>query len=116
VFDDTCIREISPTANTVTLAGSFTQNGFANGAGNVALFSLPAPMVDRANGSLCIARHVFAADSLTSDPQHHEQSTTNHGRGQPAIETYAGFQTPMRSFNLAADWAGPIKSNVIQHG
>ena len=58
VFDNTCIREISPTANTVTLAGSFTQNGFANGAGNVALFSAFGSNGGTANG-VCVFRSLF---------------------------------------------------------
>ena len=52
----TCIRKISASTNVTTLAGSFTQSDYANGAGAQALFS-------GASG-LCISQGViFVADS-----------------------------------------------------
>ena len=39
LYDYSSVRKISPATNVVTMAGSFTQTGYANGAGNVALFN-----------------------------------------------------------------------------
>ena len=38
IADDSSIRKISPMTNVVTMAGKFTLAGYANGAGNLALF------------------------------------------------------------------------------
>ena len=87
VFDDACVREISPTANTVTLAGSFTQAGFANGAGHVALFSLPGSNGGSANG-VCVSRGmVFVADSANQRIRNiaYNPAPVIHQQPQPQI-------------------------------
>jgi len=50
----TCIRRISATTNVTTVAGSFSQAGYTNGAGTLARFN-GAKGVCVAGGTLCIA-------------------------------------------------------------
>jgi sugar lactone lactonase YvrE len=62
------VRKMSPSTNVTTIAGNFSANGYANGAGNQALFSGPI--------GVCIAQGtIFVVDSgnerirsLTFDP------------------------------------------------
>ena len=126
VFDDACIREISPTANTVTLAGSFTQNGFANGAGNFALFSLPGSNGGSANG-VCVSQGmVFAADSANQRIRNIAYNPTPvvHRQPQPQISCLgqsASFQvTAVGMQPLYYQWllnsvplAGQTSTNLV---
>jgi hypothetical protein len=52
----TCIRRMDAQTNVVTLAGNFSQNGYADGAGNLALFN-------SANGACLSQGMIFVADS-----------------------------------------------------
>jgi hypothetical protein len=80
------IREMTPTTNVLTLAGSFTQSGYTNGAGNVALFNLA--------GGVCFAQgSIFVADTdnqrirqITFNPQAQPVSGASLG-----IAAYAGL-------------------------
>ena len=107
-----CIREISPTTNVVTMAGSFTQTGYANGAGNVGLFN-------GASGVCVLQGTTYVADSsnqrirsITNNP------TTQPGSpGQPAIEDLRGHSKHLRDpSNHWHVWAHLSNSIVIQHG
>jgi sugar lactone lactonase YvrE len=92
--DDSCIRKISPTTNVVTMAGSFTQSGFANGTGIVALFNNAGSME---NGVCIMGGTIFVADSnnqrirnITFNPQPQIVSGANLGIGTFAGVTITG--------------------------
>lgn len=55
-FQSSSVRKITPTTNVVTMAGSFTQNGYTNGAGNLAAFN-------GASGVWVSQGVIFVADS-----------------------------------------------------
>jgi hypothetical protein len=91
-----CIRKISATTNVVTMAGSFSQTGYTNGAGNLARFGLPVANLGVGNfdvGGVCISGGtVFVADAgnerirdITFNPQPQVVSGANLG-----ISTFAG--------------------------
>jgi NHL repeat len=76
-----CIRKISATSNVVTMAGSFTQTGYTNGAGNQALFN-------QADGICMAGGTIYVADSsnqrirdITFNPQPQVVSGANLGIG-----------------------------------
>jgi sugar lactone lactonase YvrE len=80
-----CIRKISATTNVVTMAGSFTQTGYTNGAGNIASFS-------GADGACISGGTIYVADSgnelirnITFNPQPQVVTPANLG-----IATFAG--------------------------
>jgi streptogramin lyase len=82
-----CIRKIDAATNVVTLAGSFTQTGYTNGAGNLARFN--------GAGGVCISGGtIFVADSVNE----RIRSITNNPTAQvvsPAnleLNTYPGLQ------------------------
>jgi streptogramin lyase len=108
--DDSCIRKISPSTNVVTMAGSFTQSGYGNGAGNVALFTNSGTggyARDRLSG-VCVSKGiVFVADSGNQ----RIRSITNNPAAQvvsPAnlqLSTYPGLQiigTVGRTYQIQA--------------
>ena len=88
----TCIRKMDAQTNVVTMAGSFTQSGYTNGAGNLARFNgsygaYGAPGACMAQGM------IFVGDSgnerirnITFNPQPQVVSGANLGVG-----TYAGI-------------------------
>jgi streptogramin lyase len=102
VADNSCIRKIPPTTNVVTVAGSFTQTGYANGAGNVALFNNFGGNSDSygnpANG-VCVSHGmIFVGDSnnqrirsITNNPQPQIVSGANLGIGTFAGVTITGI-------------------------
>jgi sugar lactone lactonase YvrE len=80
-----CIRKIDAATNVVTLAGSFTQTGYTNGAGNLARFN-------GADGVSVSGGTIYVADSgnerirsITNNPQPQIISGANLG-----IRTFAG--------------------------
>jgi hypothetical protein len=82
-----CIRKITPSTNVVTMAGSFTQTGYTNGAGNLARFN-------GADGVCISSGTIFVADSgnqrirsITNNPTAQVVSPANLQLG-----TYAGLQ------------------------
>jgi hypothetical protein len=82
-----CIRMMNAQTNVVTMAGSFTQSGYANGAGNLAQFN-------GASGACLSQGMIFVADSynqrirnITFNPQAQVVSGANLGIG-----TYAGVK------------------------
>jgi hypothetical protein len=88
------IRQMSPTTNVVTMAGSFTQNGFINGAGNLARFKNAGGPTVQVVGGVCVSQGiVFVADSgnqrirqITFNPQPQVISGANL-----SIGTFAGL-------------------------
>jgi hypothetical protein len=81
----TCIRKMNAQTNVVTMAGSFSQNAYTNGAGNLARFS-------SANGACLSQGSIFVADSgnqrirqISFNPQPQVVSGANLG-----IATFAG--------------------------
>jgi hypothetical protein len=82
-----CIRKIDATTNVVTLAGSFTQTGYINGAGNLARFN-------GADGVCIAGGTIYVADSSNQ----RIRSITNNPTAQvvsPAnlqLNTYLGLQ------------------------
>jgi hypothetical protein len=84
---DTCVRKISPATNVTTMAGSFSQGGYVNGAGNLARFA-------SARG-LCVARGtIYVADYAN----HRIRSITYNPTNQPVLpanlqlDTYPGLR------------------------
>jgi hypothetical protein len=85
-----CIRKISATTNVVTMAGSFTQTGYTNGAGNLTRFN--------GAGGVCISGGtIYVADasnerirSITNNPQTQVVSGANLGIGTFAGVTITG--------------------------
>jgi sugar lactone lactonase YvrE len=81
------VRKISPTTNVVTLAGSFAQNSYTNGAGNLARFN-------EASGVCVSGGTIYVAD--TSNQR--IRSITNNPVAQPVLpanlqlNTYPGLQ------------------------
>jgi hypothetical protein len=80
-----CIRKIDARTNVVTIAGSFTQTGYTNGAENIARFS-------GANGVCISGGTIYVADSnnqrirnITNNPTPQIVSGANLG-----IDTFAG--------------------------
>jgi hypothetical protein len=77
---------MTPATNVLTLAGSFTQSGYTNGTGNVALFNLA--------GGVCFSQgSIFVADTdnqrirqITFNPQAQPVSGASLG-----IAAYAGL-------------------------
>jgi hypothetical protein len=86
-YPPSCIRKMDARTNVVTLAGSFSQHGYANSAGNLARFN-------GANG-LCISGGtIFVADSSNQ----RIRSITNNPGTQPIspanlqLSTYPGLR------------------------
>lgn len=86
-----CIRKISATTNVVTMAGSFTQTGYTNGAGNLARFN-------GANGVCLSGGTIYVADSgnerirnITFNPQPQVVTGANLGIGTFAGITITGI-------------------------
>jgi len=85
-----CIRKISATTNVVTMAGSFTQSGYTNGAGDMAEFN-------GAEGVCITGGTIFVADSqnelirdITFNPQPQVVSGANLDIGTFAGVTITG--------------------------
>ncbi len=82
-----CVRKISAATNVVTLAGSFSQLGYTNGLGNIALFN-------GADGICLSGGTIFIADTVNQ----RIRSITNNPTAQPVLpadlqlNTYAGLQ------------------------
>jgi hypothetical protein len=90
-YSGLCIRKISATTNVVTMAGSFTTYGYANGAGNLARFN-------GADGVCISGGIIYVADSfnqrirqITFNPQPQVVSGANLGIGTYAGVTITGF-------------------------
>jgi hypothetical protein len=88
----TCIRKMDAQANVVTMAGSFTQSGYTNGAGNLARFNF-ASGASGASGACMAQGMIFVGDSgnnrirnITFNPQPQVVSGANLGIG-----TFAGL-------------------------
>lgn len=86
-----CIRKMDATTNVMTVAGSFTQTGYNNGAGNVALFN-------GADGVCISGGAIFVADSgnqrirqITFNPEPQVVSSANLGIGTFAGITITGI-------------------------
>lgn len=95
-----CIRKIDVQTNVVTLAGSFTQTGYTNGAGNLARFN-------GANG-VCLAGGILYA---TDSNNQRIRNLTFNSASQPVfpanlqLNTYPGLQitgTIGRSYQIEA--------------
>lgn len=92
------IRKMSPTTNVVTMAGSFTQNGFTNGAGNLARFKNAGGPTVQVVGGVCVSQGmVFVADSgnqrirqISFNPQPQVVPNANLGIGTFAGVTITG--------------------------
>jgi hypothetical protein len=85
-----CIRKMSAQTNVVTLAGSFTQTGYTNGTGNLALFN-------NAYGVCVSGGTIYVADSsnqrirsITNNPQPQVVTGANLGIGTFAGVTISG--------------------------
>ena len=82
-----CIRKISATTNVVTIAGTFSQAGYTNGAGNLARFN-------GASGVCVSGGTIYVADSGNQ----RIRSITNNPTAQPVspanlqLSTYPGLQ------------------------
>jgi hypothetical protein len=94
------IRKISVTTNAVTLAGSFTQPGYTNGAGNLARFN-------GASGVCVSGGTIYIADSSNQ----RIRNITNNPTPQPVLpsnlelNTYPGLQitgTVGRTYQIQA--------------
>lgn len=83
----TAVRRVSASTNVITIAGNFTQGGYANGAGNLARF-LAASGVCISGGT------IYVADS----GNHRIRSITNNPTEQPVqpanlrLDTYPGLR------------------------
>jgi len=85
------IRKMNVSSNVVTMAGSFTQTGYTNGAGNLALFN-------NASGACMSQGSVFVADSnnqrirqISFNPQSQVVTGANLGIGTFAGVTITGI-------------------------
>jgi hypothetical protein len=85
-----CIRKIDARTNVVTMAGSFSQNSYANGAGNLARFY-------GADGVCVSGGTIYVADSsnqrirsITNNPQPQVVTGANLGIGTFAGVTITG--------------------------
>lgn len=85
-----CIRKIDAQTNVVTMAGSFTQSGYTNGAGDLARFN-------GADGVCIAGGTIYVADSgnqrirdITFNPQPQVVSGANLGIGTFAGVTITG--------------------------
>ncbi len=84
---DTSVRKISATTNVITLAGSFSQNGYTNGAGNLARFN-------GAKGVCIVGGTIYVADPSNQ----RIRSITNNPTAQPVLpanlklNTYSGLE------------------------
>jgi sugar lactone lactonase YvrE len=85
-----CIRKMNAQTNVVTLAGSFTQTGYTNGTGNLALFN-------NAYGVCVSGGTIYVADSsnqrirsITNNPQPQVVTGANLGIGTFAGVTITG--------------------------
>jgi sugar lactone lactonase YvrE len=94
LYDNSCVRKISPATYTVTMAGSFTQSGYVNGAGNDALFYYNG---GTAMGVCFSQGMVFVADSgnqrirqISFNPQPQVVAGANLGIGTFAGVTITG--------------------------
>jgi len=84
------IRKMDASSNVVTMAGSFTQTGYTNGAGNLARFNYP--------GGVCIAGGtIYVSDTsnqrirqMTFNPQPQVVTGANLGIGTFAGVTITG--------------------------
>lgn len=86
-----CIRKINAATNVVTMAGSFNQTGYTNGAGNLARFN-------GADGVCVSGGTIFVADysnqrirNITFNPQPQVVSGANLGIGTFAGVTITGI-------------------------
>jgi len=108
------VREISATTNVTTLAGSFTENGYANGSGNLARFS-------GANGICVSGGTIYVVDtdnqrirSITNNPPPQIISSANL-----QLNTYPGLQitgTVGRTYQIQTSpdmSAWSIKASVL---
>jgi hypothetical protein len=94
-----CVRKMNAQTNVVTMAGSFTQSGYTNGAGNLARFN-------GASGVCISGGTIFVADwgnqrirQISFNPQPQVVSGANLGIGTFAGVTITGivgrtYQTP----------------------
>lgn len=83
----TCIRKMNAQTNVVTMAGSFTQPGYNNGAGNLALFS-GAIGACISGGTIYVAAHVNERiRAITFNPSVQVVSPANL-----QLNTYPGLQ------------------------
>lgn len=86
-YSGLCVREITPATNVITMAGSFTNSGYANGAGNLARFN-------RASGICVSGGTIYVADSSNQ----RVRSITNNPTAQPVLpanlqlDTYPGLR------------------------
>jgi hypothetical protein len=104
IADDSSIRKISPTTNIVTMAGNFTLTGYANGAGNLALFKKDSS-TGIGNGVCISGGTIYIADSgnerirsITNNPTSQVVSAANL-----QLNTYPGLQiigTVGRSYQI----------------
>ena len=83
----TCIRRMNAQSNVVTVAGNFSQNGYADGSGNTALFNA-------ANSACVVGGNLFVADpanqlirSITFNPTPQLVPAANL-----QLNTYAGLR------------------------
>jgi hypothetical protein len=93
----TCIRKMDAQTNVVTMAGSFTQSGYTNGAGNLARFNLSYG-ASGASGACMAQGMIFVGDSgnerirnITFNPQPQVVSGANLGIGTFAGITITGI-------------------------
>jgi hypothetical protein len=83
----TCVRKISATTNVTTIAGSFSQTGYTNGAGNLARFNA-------ADGVCISGGTIYVADAINQ----RIRNITNNPPTQPVLpanlqlNTYPGLQ------------------------
>jgi hypothetical protein len=83
------IREIDVATNVTTLAGSFTQNGYVNGAGSIARFN------GAGDEAICFSQSmIFTGDAFNQRIRSITKNPTTQ-TGSPAslqLKTYAAFQ------------------------
>lgn len=82
-----CVRQMTPGGQVTTIAGSFTQNGYANGTGSAALF-------DGAGGICVAAGKIYVADSNNQRIRSITCNPTNEPVQAAALElnTYPGLK------------------------